>query len=503
MIPGGGGSGGGGSVQQATPEKTSMALAAVNFANGVVGAGIVGLPFAFNQMGLPLGVVSCVLVATCSQYTIRLLAELGSAHGLSNYLDLAQRAFGAPGYYMCSLFQGAFAFGAMVTYLIIFADTMPDVLMDLSPGKFNDMLGLRRSVLAIAGVLVLLPLSLIRSFGSLARLGLFKMFATLFLAVMACAYAVVIPRTDNDSEYTFACKYTSVHRDYFPALGTIAFAFVCHHQTFLVQGSLKNPTPRRFAITTSLAIFGSFSLSLAVAVAGYVTFFENIKGDLFTSYSLLGNKFPSPGVLTTARLLLALNMIITYPGELMVARQTIESILSRVRKTQRWKATMDTNSVSGMSGSSSSMPSSSMPSSTFDVAKLAESRALEEVQSAMAADTWAFGTPIPPSIKEHVVITTGLFLASLTIGLLVTDISTVLNLTGSTAAVFLSFLFPAAIRIRLGADANDSEKWYSMRNFFPLLVLAFGTVAFVASSGISVVNLALGASSEANESKQC
>ena len=121
----------------------------------------------------------------------------------------------------------------------------------------------------------------------------------------------------------------------------------------------------------------------------------------------------------------------------------------------------------------------------------------------MAADTWAFGTPIPPSIKEHVVITTGLFLASLTLGLLVTDISTVLNLTGSTAAVFLSFLFPAAIRIRLGADANDSEKWYSTRNFFPLLVLAFGTVAFVASSGISVVNLALGASSEANESKQC
>ena len=486
-----------------------MALAAVNFANGVVGAGIVGLPFAFNQMGLPLGVVSCVLVATCSQYTIRLLAELGSAHGLSNYLDLAQRAFGAPGYYLCSLFQGAFAFGAMVTYLIIFADTMPDVLMGDGPSDDKKMLELRRIVLAVAGVLVLLPLSLIRSFGSLARLGLFKMFATLFLAVMACTYAVIIPRTDNASEYTFACKYTSVHRDYFPALGTIAFAFVCHHQTFLVQGSLKNPTPRRFAITTSLAIFGSFSLSLAVAVAGYVTFFESIKGDLFTSYSTLkkdGN-FPSPDVLTTARLLLALNMIITYPGELMVARQTIESILSRVRKTQRWKATMDTNTSatsSGMSGGSPSMPPSSMPSSsTFDVAKLAESRALEEVQSAMAADTWAFGTPIPPSIKEHVLITTGLFLASLTIGLLVQDISTVLNLTGSTAAVFLSFLFPAAIRIRLGADANDSEKWYSIRNFFPILVLVFGTVAFVASSGISVVNLALGASSVANESKQC
>ena len=89
--------------------KTSMALAAVNFANGVVGAGIVGLPAAMNQAGLPVGILMCVGVAVVSQYTIRLLAQVGTAQGTSSYLELAQRAFGPAGYFLTSLFQTMFS----------------------------------------------------------------------------------------------------------------------------------------------------------------------------------------------------------------------------------------------------------------------------------------------------------------------------------------------------------------------------------------------------------
>ena len=473
--------------------KTSITMAAINFANGVVGAGIVGLPSAFNKMGLILGITSCVMVATCSQYTIRLLADMGTTHNINNYLDLANRAFGSLGYILCSIFQGAFAFGAMVTYLIIFADTLPPVLSDLSPSNstaFRNIPVVRKVVLLIAGFFILLPLSLIRSFGTLAKLGLFKLFSTLFLTVMACYFAVVLPPLVMGSEYDYACKYTRVHKDFFPALGTIAFAFVCHHQTFLVQGSLKDPTPRNFAITTGFAIFGSFALSLTVAVSGYLTFFEDVDGDLLTSYKTvqeeLGNRFPAAGLLTTARLLLALNMIITYPGELMVARQTVESILSRRRKTQQLR--------------SLGAPASSIGD---EIVRLAEHRAAEESRAAMAADTWTFGRPITQSILEHAGITLGLFLASLTIALFLEDISLVLDLTGSTAAVFLSFLLPAAIRLRLGVDSEDSNPWYHSSNITPLIVFLFGIVAFVASSGFSLVNLVLGVTSEANQAKQC
>ena len=489
LLSGGGGEGGPAAAGAAAaaassgPTKTSLVLSAVNFANGVVGAGIVGLPAAFNQMGLPLGVASCVVVATLSQYTIRLLAEMGAAHGLSDYLGLAQRGFGDAGYYMCSVFQAVFAFGAMVTYLIIFADTLPSVLHDANPGAFNDDWPTKRAVLAVVGVVILLPLSLIRSFGALARLGLLKLAATGFLTAVVCYYATVLRETSN---YSYACKYTKVHEDYFPALGTIAFAFVCHHQTFLVQGALRNATPRRFALTTALAIFGSFALSLTVATAGYLTFFENTQGDLFVNYEAYKNAlpplpFPNPGLLNAARLLLAGNMLITYPGELMVVRGTVESFLSR-RRRDAYEG-LDTEEV--------------------DVAKMAEVRAAQVEAAARSADTWHPGAPLSTPLLEHVGITCVLLLASLTIAMLVSDIGVILSLTGSTAAVFLSFLLPAALRLRLGRDASDTNPILHTSNAAPLLVLGFGAVAFVASSGYTLVQLALATSTEIDEGMQC
>ncbi len=446
----------------------------MNFANGVVGAGIVGLPSALNQAGLPLGVVFCVFVAVLSQYTIRLLAELGGAHGLGSYLDLAARAFGPWGYNICAFFQAIFAFGAMLTYLIIFADTVPAVLHDAAPGwaAAHPALADRRAILALVGLLLLLPLCLIRAFGLLARLGLLKLCATLFLTVTVCYYATVLPVVSAKSE---AWKYREVHKSFFPALGTIAFAFVCHHQTFLVQGSLRNATPRRFAITVALAIFGSFALSLAVAVGGYVTFFEATAGDLFVNYErvfLTSGSFPQPALLTAARLLLAANMIITFPGELLVARQTVENVVERWRRAKRRQA---------------------LAAPSHDAAALAAlAAALREEESALAAasaDKWTPDAPVTRPLVEHVAITVALLVAALGIAMGVSDITVVLNLTGSTAAVFLSFLLPAAIRLRLGAHSQDVLPTLHRNNWAPLVVLAFGVVSFVASTGVSVAAL--------------
>jgi sodium-coupled neutral amino acid transporter 11 len=265
----------------------------VNFANGVVGAGIVGLPAAMNQAGLPLGVAMCVGVAVVSQYTIRLLAAVGTAQGTGSYVELAQRAYGPLGYYACSFFQFIFSFGAMVTYMIIFKDTMPLVLAVSQPAAA----AAPRVVLLVATLLVLLPLSLVRAFGLLARLGLLKLVATLFITFTVAFYASAL-RGKVESTRSAAWKLTAVHANYFPALGTISFAFVCHHQTFLVLGSLRNATPRRFALTTAIAIFGSFALSLTVAVAGSCTFYDNTRGDIFINYDAVGAGMPARALIT-------------------------------------------------------------------------------------------------------------------------------------------------------------------------------------------------------------
>jgi sodium-coupled neutral amino acid transporter 11 len=292
--------------------KTSLVLTAMTFANGVVGAGIIGLPGALNQAGFTAGIILCVVVAVLSAWTLRVLADTGSAHGLFSYHDLMQRAFGPSGYYFVNIFQALFAFGAMCTYLVIFADTVPSVLLmatnwkQTAPALVN-----RQVILLIGSISILIPLSLLRQYGHLANVSVVKMVAISVLTG-AIVYFKFDPEIKVASVKTNEWKYTEVHENFFPALGTISFAFVCHHQAFLAHGSMYNPTQRRFALMVNLAVAMSFSLSVLVACFGYSTFFETTTGDIFINYDNFEH-LRSNGLLVTARLLLALNMLVTYP----------------------------------------------------------------------------------------------------------------------------------------------------------------------------------------------
>lgn len=453
-----------------TYNKTSMLLTACNFMNGVVGAGIIGLPGAINEAGFILGILMCLIVAIVSAWTIRLLAEVGIAHGVYTYPDLCQRAFGPPGYFIVCIFQGLFAFGAMCSYLVIFADTVPQVLKEITDWKNTSPSAIdRTNILIVGSLLILFPLSLIRQYAQLAKLSVIKFFAITFLTGTVVYFRFIL-KDEVASVKNDTWKYEEVHASPFPALGTIAFAFVCHHQTFLALGSLQNPTIRRFTVTINMAITGSLILSLLLGIFGYITFWETTKGDIFINYESFAS-VRSNGIMNTARLFVALNMLITYPSEMMVARNTIEGLIERRRRHLRWIA---------------------LQAPVHDVQLLAQLRQQEIADAALSADAWTWGKRPTRAVLEHVGITILLYGASLIIACTVKDLSKVLNFTGSITAVSLAFVLPAAIRLRLGAHPYDENPIFHPSNFMSGIVLVFGAVAFIASTGLSVVSAAGG-----------
>lgn len=451
-------------------EKTPLWLTACNFMNGVVGAGVIGIPGAINEAGFGFGIALCLLVAMLSAWTVRLLGSVGREHQVYNYPDLCQRAFGDFGFYGVCIFQALFAFGAMCSYLIIYCDTVSGTIRQMTDWESTHPALLdRRVILAVGALLVLFPLCLLRRFASLARFSVIKLAALLFLTFTVIAYQsrlgaeVITPKSD-------AWKYSSVHPNFLPALGTIAFAFVCHHQTFLVMGSLADPTPRRFAITVNLAMAGSALVTLLVGVYGYTTFWDTTKGDILLNYEAFASVRGEP-VMVTSRLLMALNMLITYPSEMMVARGTIEMVVSRWRRSMRWR-------------------SAGMP--VHDRALLAQLAAADTLDKLRTADAWQWGTWPNRALWEHVGITSAVLLASTGVSLGVTDLSKVLGITGAFTAVFLAFVLPAAIRLRLGPRPDDDTPLCHVSNLTAWIVLLFGAVAFVASTGFSVVAAATG-----------
>jgi solute carrier family 38 (sodium-coupled neutral amino acid transporter), member 11 len=94
-------------------------------------------------------------------------------------------------------------------------------------------------------------------------------------------------------------------------------AFVCHHNSLLIYGSLKTPTIDRFSRVTHFSTGISMVACLLMALSGFLTFGDKTVGNVL-------NNFPSDNTMVTiARLCFGLNMLTTLPLEAFVCREVM------------------------------------------------------------------------------------------------------------------------------------------------------------------------------------
>lgn len=70
----------------------------------------------------------------------------------------------------------------------------------------------------------------------------------------------------------------------FQAIGVISFAFVCHHNSLLIYGSLKTPTMDRFARVTHYSTGISMLACMAMALGGYLSFGDRTQGNVLNNF---------------------------------------------------------------------------------------------------------------------------------------------------------------------------------------------------------------------------
>lgn len=110
-----------------------------------------------------------------------------------------------------------------------------------------------------------------------------------------------------------------IHSGIFEAIGVISFAFVCHHNSLLIYGSLRKPTIDRFARVTHYSTGISLVACLVLALSGYLTFGDKTLGNVL-------NNFPNDNIMINiARLCLGLNMLTTLPLEAFVCREVMNN----------------------------------------------------------------------------------------------------------------------------------------------------------------------------------
>jgi len=411
-------------------EKSSIFGSTFNFTNSIIGAGVIGMPLAMKEAGLVSGIILLILLTLLVDWTVGVLIKDSKLSGQKTYQGLMYFCYGKFGFLIISIFQFIFAYGGMCAYSIIVGDTISTVLKQyISPNFFAySFLTSRSAIICLTTFLVILPLSLYRDISKLSKTSFLSLLGIMFITFAVIWEGVKVP---NELKGDPNQRLTFINKDIFQCIGVISFAFVCHHNSLLILGSLKKPSMDRFATVTHLSTGWSFVISIAIALSGYLVFTDKTKGNIL-------NNFPQDSlIINIARLLFAINMFLTTPLECFVCREVVINLLNP-------------NSVIGGG---------------------------EDISSKESKENQLFGG------FEHVIVTLALILCSLYIALTIDDLGFVLEITGGFSATMLAYILPTACYCKLTKGSLKSKKKLPF-----ILCIIFGFIVMIISTVLSIYN---------------
>lgn len=313
-------------------KKSSIFGTCSNLVNSIVGAGIIGIPYAIKNSGLIVGVFLLILVAYLTDKSLRVLIEAAKFHpqlykkNINAFEDFMSYPFGKFGSVFVLLNMFIMAYGAMVAYLLIIKDTVPTIL-GLAHGVDG---GIEREiVLIITSATIMVPLSMQRDIASLAWTSLLSVSADVILVFFVLTFSPIRESVNEVGGVGELLRQDSIKPTLFVGLGILSTAMACQQTSFIVHGSLENPTSKRWSTVTNSSIFTAALLCIVLGVTGYLGFLDDTQGDVLNNFE------PGSVAANGARALLAITMLFTYPMEVFVGRHVLISLFYNNANTPR------------------------------------------------------------------------------------------------------------------------------------------------------------------------
>ncbi|KAJ1926915.1 hypothetical protein IWQ60_003392 [Tieghemiomyces parasiticus] len=440
-----------------------------NMTNAIVGAGIIGLPFAFKEAGLFAGILLLLLLAYITDWTLRLLAYATKLSGRHTYQELVCFCFGLPGFHAISVFQFIFAFGGMCAFNVIIGDTVPHVIRSVFPAVLASpvlsTLTSRQAVITIITLGVSFPLSLYRDMSKLAKTSALALVAMMIIVISVLVEA---PKAPDGDRGTGVGKWDFVKPDIFQAIGVISFAFVCHHNSFMIYSALQMPTLNRYGRIIHVSTALSALVCLLLASVGYLNFTDKTRGNIL-------NNFPDDNLfINIARFCFGFNMITTFPMELLVAREVVDGYVGLYSRPHHAPVVTRTTAyipLESVADLHDALDDEATPDPTNPSHEPSAKRVGYDVSLA----------DVPFSLRRHLIVTTAMVLTTLTVALNVCDLGIVIELTGGISATALAFILPAACYLKLvSGPIFHPSKWGLW------VLLAFGVCVLVFSPTLAV-----------------
>ena len=397
-----------------------------NLVNSIVGAGIIGIPFALKESGLVSGILLLLTVSYFTDKSLRMLVELAHFHpqlqkiGLEilTFEDLMYLPFGTKGTYFVLISMFLLAYGAMLGYLLVIKDTVPVVLgiatnEEAGTGSFME----REFVMIVTSLIIIVPLSMQRDMSSLAYTSLLSVLADVILVGIIVKYSPIEESVEEAGGIgTVFTENIFNFIGFFVGFGVMTSAMTCQHSAFIVSGSLYNLTSKRWSTVTFRSLSIACILTLILGVCGYLGFLEETKGDVLNNFQ------PDTIHANIARFLLAITMVFTYPMEAFVARHVLMKLL--------FDGDMDGH-----------VESSVIPTS-LDLG-------MGDITS---PNNKSFFAPLINYLDRRTTWTFGIFIATLIPAMIVDDLGPVLSISGAIGGSCLAYIGPGLVYLGVNGE---------------------------------------------------
>lgn len=295
--------------------RSNTAGASYNLINSIVGSGVIGMSYAFRQSGYLAGIGLLGLVALLTDYSATILLRSGQMVQVTTYQELVYTVLGKTGFLWLSLVQFLYPFICLISYNIIIGDTITKVLHRLWP-TIPYLFQNRYVIIFLCSCFVTLPLSLYRNIAKLSQISLAGLIlvVTTVLILIKRGYDTVpyIPSDTRDLRL--------VNTNISESIGVMAFAFMCQHNSFLIFHSMNDKSLIQWRKVTLITTAVAFLFAVIYALTGYIVFGQHTEGDLLENYCHWDT------LINIARLIYAVNIMLTFPLECLVCRQVLEIV---------------------------------------------------------------------------------------------------------------------------------------------------------------------------------
>lgn len=415
---------------------SSFAGAVFNLANSTIGAGALGLPLVMKSCGIVLGTIFLAFFAYLSDYSLSLLHK--SSQMLienrkdqkyirtRNYEDIAEALYGHWLAVVVKLFIILVNFGACISYLIIIGDLLTSSIGERIKGTDEFMWEYfyieRVFIVAFIAIFILFPLSITEKMQSLRFISLISIFSILgFIGVVVVYYFA----GDIEQYQEGSISLFNFDLSIFSVLSTCTFAFACHTSLLPVSKDFQDPSGMQNSIHASVTL--SYTTYSVIAFFGYISFYENTKGNILLSY-------PEDDIfIDIIKVLVAISIILTFPTVLFPSRVSLDNII---------------------------FPDKDIAPHPWLQYFIGKDRLRTMIATAML---------IVPA-----------YILSITLP----GVTIVFSLTGSTASTCCSYLFPGWFYLKL-----SERSWKDPRSWPVILLLVFGLIFGTISTVIIILDL--------------